>query len=194
MRRRTATFVAALVTLLPTSVGCGGSSDGPTASHAASPPMGEGRRSQPYWVPVTSLSGTGNTTTKTFSIDSGALQGRLSWRCQSAPFTVVSVDASGRESPRKLAYALSCPKEAEGFSAERGTQTLKVTAAGEWSVDVAQQIDTALIEPLSLRCPRRRSWRPPRCARSTGRPRAKPHLQARRRDPDTAAGRLLRRP
>lgn len=148
MRRRTATFVAGLVALLPALVGCGSSSDGPTASPAASPPMGEVRRSQPYWVPVTSFSGTGNTTTKTFSIDSGALQWRLSWRCQSAPFTIVSMDASGKESPRKLAYALSCPKGAEGFSAEKGTQTLKVTTAGEWSVDVAQQIDTALIEPL----------------------------------------------
>ena len=147
-------MVTALVTLLSTAVGCGRASDGRTASHAAASPAAssatdEARRSQPYWVPVTSFSGSGNTTTETVSIDSGALQWRLSWRCQSAPFTVVSVDGSGKESPRKLAYALSCPKEAEGFSAEKGTQTLRVTTAGEWSVDVAQQVDTALIEPLT---------------------------------------------
>lgn len=151
---RSTAVVTVLVALLSTAVGCGRSSAGRTASHGAaspvaSPATNEARRSQPYWVPVTSFSGSGNTTTKTFSIDGGALQWRLSWRCQSAPFTVVSVDGSGRESPRKLAYALSCPKEAEGFSAEKGTHALKVTTAGDWSVDVAQQIDTALIEPLS---------------------------------------------
>ncbi len=146
-------IAAAITTLLLAAVACGDAQDGatpsrPEASPAASTPQDDGRRSQPYWVPVTSFSASGNATTKTFSIDDNAIQWRVSWRCESAPFTVVSVNASGKESARKLAHALSCPKEAEGFSAEKGTQSLKVTSGGAWSLDIEQQIDTPLVEPL----------------------------------------------
>jgi hypothetical protein len=105
------------------------------------------RKSQPYWSPVTTFEGTGDTTSQPFTIDDGALQWRVSWHCETAPFTVVSVNAAGQESRRKLADALSCPKDGEGFAVDKGAQTLRVTAGGPWKVTVEQQIDTPLIEP-----------------------------------------------
>jgi hypothetical protein len=112
------------------------------------PPSAPGtRRSQPYWTPVATLEGSGASTTKAFTIDAGALQWRVSWHCESAPFTIVGVNAAGQESRRTLADALSCPKDGEGFSADKGAQTLKVSTGGPWKVSVEQQVDTPLIEP-----------------------------------------------
>jgi hypothetical protein len=105
------------------------------------------RKSQPYWSPVTTLEGTGNQTSKSFTIDPGALQWRVSWHCESAPFTIVAVNAAGQESRRKLADALTCPKDGEGFAADKGAQTLKVTTGGPWKATIEQQVDTPLIEP-----------------------------------------------
>jgi hypothetical protein len=112
------------------------------------PPSAPGtRRSQPYWTPVATLEGDGNQTTKAFSIDPGALQWRVSWHCEQAPFTIVAVNAAGQESRRKLADALTCPKDGEGFAADKGGQTLKVATGGAWKATVEQQVDTPLIEP-----------------------------------------------
>lgn len=105
------------------------------------------RKSQPYWVPLTSLSGTGNSTTKAFTVDPASIQWRISYHCDVAPFTVVSVNAAGQESKRKLADALACPADSDGFAADKGAQTLKVTTAGAWRIDVAQQVDVPLVEP-----------------------------------------------
>ena len=112
------------------------------------PPSAPGtRKSQPYWTPIATLDGSGNSTTKTFSIDNAALQWRVSWHCETAPFTIVSLNSAGQESKRKLADALSCPKDGEGFSADKGTQSLKVTTGGAWKAVVEQQVETPLIEP-----------------------------------------------
>jgi hypothetical protein len=117
------------------------------ANYDTPPTTTPGRKSQPYWAPLASFTGTGNTTTKGFSVDNGAIQWRVSWHCDAAPFTVVSVNASGQESRRKLADALSCPTDGQGFSADKGAQTLKVTTPGAWKVDVEQQVDVPLVEP-----------------------------------------------
>ena len=108
------------------------------------------RKSQPYWTPLVTLEGSGHGTTKTFDVDAGALQWRVSWHCETAPFTVVSVNSSGQESRRKLADALSCPSDGEGFSAEKGAQSLRVTTAGPWRAVIEQQVDTPLIEPAPI--------------------------------------------
>jgi hypothetical protein len=111
------------------------------------PTTGAGaRKSQPYWVPLTSFTGTGNTTTKSFTVDSGAIQWRVSWHCDAAPFSVVAVNGAGVTSTRKLADALSCPSDGQGFAADKGAQTLKVTTTGAWKLDVEQQVDAPLIE------------------------------------------------
>ena len=119
----------------------------PAGGFDTPPTTGAGdRKSQPYWVPLSSFNGTGNTTTKSFTVDNGALQWRVSYHCEGAPFSVVSVNAAGQESKRKLADALSCPSDGQGFSADKGTQTLKVTTAGAWKLTVEQQVDVPLIE------------------------------------------------
>ncbi len=123
------------------TTGAGATFDSPPSSAPGT------RKSQPYWSPVATLDGTGNATTKSFTVDAGALQWRVSWHCESAPFTIVSVNAAGQESRRKLADALTCPKDGEGFAADKGAQTLKVTTGGPWKATVEQQIDTPLIEP-----------------------------------------------
>ena len=110
-------------------------------------PLPGSRKSQPYWSPVAAIEGIGNTTSTAFTVDGGALQWRVSWHCETAPFTIVSVNASGQESRRKLADALSCPSDGEGFAADKGAQTLKVTTAGAWKATVEQQIDSPLVEP-----------------------------------------------
>lgn len=163
MTRFTAAGVAALAITL---AACGGGDSDSAGTQTvntrpgATPTTGSGvnfdtlpssapgtRKSQPYWSPVATLDGTGNTTSKSFTIDAGALQWRVSWHCESAPFTIVSVNAAGQESRRKLADALTCPKDGEGFAADKGAQTLKVTTGGAWKATVEQQIDTPLIEP-----------------------------------------------
>lgn len=118
------------------------------------PPSAPGtRKSQPYWTPVATIEGTGNQTTKAFTIDAGALQWRVSWHCESAPFTIVPVNAAGQESRRKLADALTCPKGGEGFAADKGGQALKVATGGAWKATVEQQVDTPLIEPAPAGLP-----------------------------------------
>jgi hypothetical protein len=105
------------------------------------------RKSQPYWVPLTTLTGSGNTMTKSFTVDDASLQWRVSWHCDTAPFSVVSVNAAGQESKRKLADALTCPSDGQGFAADKGAQTLKVTSSGSWKLTVEQQVESPLIEP-----------------------------------------------
>ncbi len=63
---------------------------------------------------------------------------------------MVPVNAAGQESRRKVADALSCPSDGEGFAADKGGQTLKVTTAGRWKATVEQQIDSPLVEPAPV--------------------------------------------
>ena len=125
----------------PPSSGAGVNFDTPPSSAPTT------KKSQPYWTPVTTIEGTANTTSRSFTIDAGALQWRVSWHCETAPFTIVSVNAVGQESRRKLADALTCPSDGEGFAADKGAQTLRVTTNGPWKATIEQQVDTPLIEP-----------------------------------------------
>ena len=164
-RHRTLLVVGAALAMVAVACGGGGSDDSAGSATvntrpSATPTTGAGvnfdtpppsspgtRRSQPYWTPLTTVEGTGTTTSRTFTIDTGALQWRVSWHCETAPFTMVSVNAAGQESRRKLADALSCPSDGQGFAAEKGAQSLKVTTAGPWKAVVEQQIDSPLVEP-----------------------------------------------
>ena len=162
--RRTRFATLVLLALVVGACGGGDSDDGQSAPVATrpsqTPTSGAGvnfdtppssapgtRKSQPYWTPLSTFQGTGNTTSGSFTVDPGAIQWRVSWHCESAPFTVVSVNAQGQESRRKIADALSCPTDGEGFSAEKGAQTLKVTTSGPWRLVVEQQVDVPLVEP-----------------------------------------------
>ncbi len=165
MRSRRLSVAAAVLALVAAGCSGGGDSDSagsqtlntrpsapPTTGAAVSfdtpPSSAPGtRKSQPYWTPVATIEGTGTTTSKAFTIDGASLQWRVSWHCETAPFTIVPVNAAGQESRRKLADALSCPADGAGFAADKGGQTLKVTTAGPWKATVEQQVDTPLVEP-----------------------------------------------
>ena len=158
--------IAALALAL-VAAGCGGGDDSDSAGSqtvdtrpSATPTTGAGvnfdtppssapttKKSQPYWTPVATIEGTGNTTSRSFTIDAGALQWRVAWHCETAPFTIVPVNAAGQEARRRLADALTCPSDGEGFAADKGAQTLRVTTNGPWKATIEQQIDTPLIEP-----------------------------------------------
>ena len=107
-----------------------------------------GRKSEPYWVPVASFTGTGPMTTTAFTVDAGAIQWRATWHCGGGTaFTVAAVNAAGQESPRKLADAPACPADGQGYAVDTGGETLRVAASGPWRVDVEQEVDVPLVEP-----------------------------------------------
>jgi hypothetical protein len=105
------------------------------------------QRSEPYWVGVADLKGTGDTTTDPLTIPPGAIQWRVTFHCQKAPFAMVALRQSGEALKRPLADGASCGQEGKGFAAEAGTFRLKVTTPGTWDAKVEQQVDTPLVEP-----------------------------------------------
>jgi hypothetical protein len=98
-------------------------------------------RSQPWWQGVTTLSGTGSTTTQPFTIDAGAIQWRVRWTCQTGRLLV---QAPGSATPVVNAQ---CPGSETGYGRQKGPVSLQVTADGPWQLQVEQQIDVPLDEP-----------------------------------------------
>jgi hypothetical protein len=98
-------------------------------------------RSQPWWQDVTVLEGTGTTTSSPFTVASGALQWRVTWSCQSGRLQV--------RAPKQTRPVVdgACASGGVGYSASSGPLTVAVTADGPWRLEVAQQIDSALVEP-----------------------------------------------
>lgn len=137
-------------------VACGGGSDGGGDGRAgpavdAGPPSSPpARRSAPYWVPLTQLSGTGTTTAPPFTVAPPALQWRLVFRCRTGVFSATATKATGEALRRPLATNAPCgDQEGEAFSGELGTVTVTVTTPGAWEATVEQQVDTPLVEPLT---------------------------------------------
>ena len=97
-------------------------------------------RSAPWWQIVTTLEGTGSTTSEPFTIDGRAVDWRVTSSCDAGHLVVRS-----REQPRPLLDA-ACP-QGVGHSDRRGSMRLEVSADGPWSLEVAQRIDTPLVEP-----------------------------------------------
>lgn len=98
-------------------------------------------RSQPWWQDVTTLEGTGTTTSSPFTIAPGAIQWRVNWTCQGGHIVV--------RAPNKAKPVLdgACPGGAPGYATQSGPLTVQVTADGPWRLQVAQQIDAPLVEP-----------------------------------------------
>lgn len=150
-------FVAAVVL----SAACGGSSGRERAAaptvRAESPPVsatsttvaptGDGRRSQPYWIPLADFKGSGDTTTEAFTVLPDALQWRVFFRCERGPFTALPLRDSGQPLKRPLADGAGCEQEGKGFAVETGRFTLKVATPGAWEARIEQQVDTPLVEP-----------------------------------------------
>lgn len=97
-------------------------------------------RSAPWWQVVTTLHGAGSTTSMPFTIDDRAVDWRVTSSCAAGHLVVRSPGQ-----PRPLVDA-DCPQGA-GQSDRTGPTRLEVSADGPWSLEVAQRIDTPLVEP-----------------------------------------------
>ena len=118
-----------------------------TVDQDAAPTPAASRRSLPYWVPVTRFRGTGPLTTPAFAVDRRALQWRVRWRCEGAPFRIQPQRPSGESYGHQLAAADACPEAGVGQSVAPGRFKLDVRAEGPWQADVEQQVDVPLVEP-----------------------------------------------
>lgn len=98
-------------------------------------------RSQPWWQDVTTVEGTGTMTSPSFTITPGAVQWRATWTCQSGRLLV--------RAPKQTRPVVdgACPGGAVGYAVPSGSLTVQVTADGPWRLQIAQQIDSALVEP-----------------------------------------------
>lgn len=114
-------------------------SPGVTAAPAAPTSL----RSQPWWQDVRALDGTGTTTVPAFTIADGAVQWRVTWTCQSGQLQV--------RSPRQSRPIVdgACAAGGVGYGVGSGPISLQVTADGPWHFEIAQQLDTPLVEPPS---------------------------------------------
>lgn len=89
--------------------------------------------------------GDGPAQSATFTIDDGAIQWRVRWRCQSGSLRITTMPPPRRPEP---VVDSTCPGEGEGFAIHTGAISLGVEAGGPWEAVVEQQVDTPLDEPL----------------------------------------------
>lgn len=99
-------------------------------------------RSAPWWQVVATLEGTGRTTSEPFTIDRRAVDWRVTSSCAAGRLVVRSPGE-----PRPL-LDTECP-EGVGHSDRKGPTRLEVSADGPWSLEVAQRMETPLVEPPS---------------------------------------------
>ena len=97
-------------------------------------------RSAPWWQVVTTLEGTGPTTSEPFTIDRRAVDWRVTSSCAAGHLVVRSPDVS-----RPLLDG-KCP-QGVGHSDRNGSTHLEVSADGPWSLEVAQRVEVPLVEP-----------------------------------------------
>lgn len=97
-------------------------------------------RSQPWWQRVDDLKGDGERS-QPISIDSGAIQWRVTSRCSRGRLTVSEV---GKTDPL---VDSACPGKVSGSATGNGPKTLRVSGGGPWTVRVEQQIDVPLEQP-----------------------------------------------
>ncbi len=98
-------------------------------------------RSSPWWQDLTTLDGSGTMTSASFTIPSGAIQWRVKWTCDTGHLVV--------RVPKQVRPVVdgACPGGTEGYSVQKGLQTVQVTADGPWHLQIAQQVDVPLVEP-----------------------------------------------
>lgn len=97
-------------------------------------------RSAQWWQTVTTMEGTGSAPSVPFSIDAQASEWRVTWSCAAGH---LQVREPGRSQPLVDA---PCP-QGVGHANRTGATSLEVTADGPWRLEVAQRIDTPLVEP-----------------------------------------------
>ncbi len=97
-------------------------------------------RSAPWWQDVTTIEGLG-ATTSSFTVERSAIQWRMTSSCESGRL-LVRVPGE----PRPLIDA-ACSDTTVAYGNRTGATTFEVNAAGPWRLQIAQQIDTPLVEP-----------------------------------------------
>lgn len=108
---------------------------------AVAPAAPTSLRSQPWWQDLRSLDGAGTMAAPAFTVADGAVQWRVTWTCQSGRLQVRSPKQS-----RPLVDS-PCGAGGVGYGAGSGPISLQVTADGPWHLQIAQQLDTPLVEP-----------------------------------------------
>jgi hypothetical protein len=98
--------------------------------------------SQPWWQGVRDLSGTTTTSAAAaFTIGAGASQWRVKWTCQAGQLVV---GVTGQSHPLVNA---GCPGTGTAYVTRTGQTGLRVSAGGQWTIRVAQEVDVPLVEP-----------------------------------------------
>lgn len=107
------------------------------------------KHSAPRWETVTTLSGSGSTTTEAFSILPGAIQWRTRWTCDAGSMRITTIPARKATDPPMVDAACRAEEKDRpvGYSIVVGKVKMAVVATGPWTIIVDQQIDTALEEP-----------------------------------------------
>ena len=124
-----------------------GPSSGGFTSISSEATAASARRSQPWWQPVATVSGSGDEETKPFEIADHAIQWRIAWECDRGAFGLQPRRPSGKPFGHPLAQTSSCPEKGVGYSVERGPASLAVRAGGPWRARIEQQVDLPLVEP-----------------------------------------------
>lgn len=120
-----------------------GSTGDTAAASAPAPAAPTSLRSSPWWQDVTTLDGSGAASPAPFTIASNALQWRVQWTCSTGHLVM--------RTPKQAKPVVdgACPEGTEGYSVQKGAQSLQVTADGPWHLTIAQQVDVPLVEPPS---------------------------------------------
>lgn len=127
----------------PRPPAAGRSAEGPSPSDGGRG-VSPGRtliRSNPWWQEVTTLEGTAGPGSRTVSVDEGALQWRVEWRCTSGTLEVADGE---RAAPL---VAAECPGSGTAYGVGTGPVDLHVVAGGPWQLRVDQQVEVPLEEP-----------------------------------------------
>ncbi|MBV8527098.1 MAG: DM13 domain-containing protein [Candidatus Dormibacteraeota bacterium] len=93
---------------------------------------------QPYFVTIATPSGSGNGT-RTVSVASDALQWKVDWQCDSGSISIEARQSVAKSQP--IAHNAACGGSGENYAVNSGTFTLAITAAGDWRLQVQQQLD-----------------------------------------------------
>lgn len=111
----------------------------PSAHGVPSEPNGQPvLASYPWWQPVTTFSGSGNSS-ESVAIGRGALQWRVDWTCDTGHLSVTGHPAA----PSQIVDS-ACSGKGESIVVSTGTIALLVSASGPWQLRIDQQVDIPL--------------------------------------------------
>ena len=99
-------------------------------------------RSQPWWRALGTYEGSGPASIPQFTVASDAIQWRVRWWCNMGRLAVNAAGAG------RALVSMACPGADTAYGSQKGPVNLQVTAESSWRLEVDQQIDLPLDEPL----------------------------------------------